>query len=80
MLPTHIRLAELYHLHKAGKLKAEHGPELLQCLAVNARYCWNTLKLQQLFNLTISAEDIAWLNSLRNQEETLRLTRRALSL
>uniref|UniRef100_UPI00403FAF7D DUF7667 family protein n=1 Tax=Paenibacillus sp. FSL P2-0121 TaxID=2921626 RepID=UPI00403FAF7D len=73
MLPAQVRLAELYHLHKAGKLTADHGPELMQCLAVNARYCWDTLKLQQLFNLAVSTEDNAWLNSLRIREEALRL-------
>ncbi|ASA22301.1 DUF7667 family protein [Paenibacillus donghaensis] len=80
MLPVHHRLAELYHLHKAGKLTMEHGPELLQCLQINARYCWDTLKLRQLSNTAATTNDTAWLTELRIREEALRLTGRAPTL
>ncbi|MEJ9164938.1 DUF7667 family protein [Paenibacillus graminis] len=77
MLPAHVRLAEFYHLHKVGKLTMEHGPELLQCLHVNARYCWDTLKLRQLSNAAAATQDTEWLTELRIREEALRLTGRA---
>lgn len=77
MLPAHARLAELYHLHKAGKLSDAEGPELLQCLAINARYCWDMLKLRQLSNQAMATQDAAWLDSIRIREEALRLTGRA---
>ncbi|MEK3986131.1 hypothetical protein MHB77_22585 [Paenibacillus sp. FSL K6-3166] len=32
MLPAHLRLAELYHMHKSGTLTEAHGKELQQCL------------------------------------------------
>lgn len=80
MLPAHLRLAEIYHLHKAGKLKDTDGPELLQCLAINARYCWDTLKLRKLTNMAIATQDAAWINELRIREEALRLTGRAPTL
>ena len=80
MLPAHLRLAELYRLHKAGKLTMAHGPELLHCLAVNERYCWDTLKLQQLSNSAAATQDKEWLNTLRIREEALRLTGRAPTL
>ncbi|AIQ69223.1 DUF7667 family protein [Paenibacillus graminis] len=77
MLPAHVRLAEFYYLHKAGKLTMEHGPELLQCLHVNARYCWDSLKLRQLSNMAVATQDMEWLTKLHIQEEALRLTGRA---
>ncbi|NOU83848.1 hypothetical protein GC101_33895 [Paenibacillus sp. LMG 31459] len=80
MLPTHLRLAELYHLHKVGKLTTADGPELLQCLAVNAQYCWDTLKLRQLSNLAAATQDTDWLNELRIREDALQLTGRAPTL
>jgi hypothetical protein len=80
MLPAHVRLAEFYHLHKAGKLTIAHGPELIQCLQINARYCWDTLKLRQLSNMAAATEDSTWLNELRIREDALRLTGRAPTL
>lgn len=80
MLPVHVRLAEFYHMHKAGKLTIEHGPELLQCLQINARYCWDTLKLWQLSNAAAATQDTKWLDELRIREEALRLTGRAPTL
>lgn len=77
MLPAHLRLAELYRLHKAGKLTAADGPELLQCLAVNAQYCWDTLKLRQLSNAAAATQDGKWLKEIGHREEALRLTGRA---
>ncbi|MEK3796095.1 hypothetical protein MKX42_30600 [Paenibacillus sp. FSL R7-0204] len=77
MLPAHARLAELYHLHKAGKLSDAEGPELLQCLAINARYCWDALKLRQLSNQATATQDAVWLTELHIREEALRLTGRA---
>ncbi|MBT2287962.1 hypothetical protein J7E73_02225 [Paenibacillus albidus] len=67
-------------MHKAGKLTDAHGPELQQCMAVNARYCWDTLKLRQLSNLAAATQDTQWLNELRIREEALRLTGRATRL
>ncbi|AIQ45640.1 hypothetical protein R70723_06845 [Paenibacillus sp. FSL R7-0273] len=80
MLPAHLRLAELYRLHKAGKLTEAYGPELLQCLAINERYCWDTMKLRQLTNVAASTQDTEWLNSLRIREDALQLTGRAPTL
>lgn len=80
MLPVHLRLAELYHTHKAGKLTHAHGPELLQCLQLNARYCRDVIKLEQLSKMAVATQDAEWLNSLRIREEALRLTGRAPSL
>ncbi|WP_438497210.1 DUF7667 family protein [Paenibacillus sp. IHBB 3054] len=77
MLPVHLRLAELYHMHKAGTLSDKHGKELQQCLQVNARYCWDTLKLRQFSNMAGATQDNEWMNELRIREEALRLTGRA---
>ncbi|MNN96116.1 hypothetical protein D3C81_2150470 [compost metagenome] len=80
MLPAHVRLAEFYHLHKVGKLTMEHGPELVQCLQINARYCWDTLKLRQLSNVAAATQDMKWLSELHIREEALRLIGRAPTL
>ncbi len=55
----------------------EHGPELIQCLHINARYCWDTLKLQQLTRFAMATHDDEWLTELHTREEALRLTGRA---
>ncbi|CQR51496.1 DUF7667 family protein [Paenibacillus riograndensis] len=77
MLPVHVILAELYH---AQPWTMEQLVELQQCLAVNARYCWDTLKLRQLSNMAAATEDAAWLSELHIREESLRLTGRAPTL
>lgn len=77
MLPFHLRLAELYRLHKQGKLTHDDGPELLHCLAANERYCRDAVKLQQLEQLATLAQDADWLNELRIRRDALQLTGRA---
>ncbi|MEK5235486.1 hypothetical protein NST99_07280 [Paenibacillus sp. FSL L8-0470] len=77
MLPAHVRLAELYH---AQPWTMDQLVELQQCLQVNARYCWDTLKLRQLANMAAGTQDTEWLNELRIREEALRLTGRAPTL
>ncbi|MDH6429278.1 MULTISPECIES: hypothetical protein [unclassified Paenibacillus] len=77
MLPAHVRLAELYHLHKPGKLTMEHGPELLQCLQINERYCWDMMKLQQLSAFAMNVRDDEWFEELRIWIDALRITGRA---
>ncbi|MRN52013.1 DUF7667 family protein [Paenibacillus monticola] len=77
MLPVHLRLAEFFHMHKAGKLTHAHGPELLQCLQVNAQYCWDVVKLEQLSGIAILLNDDTWFDELRIRIDALRLTGRA---
>jgi hypothetical protein len=77
MLPVHLQLAELYH---AQPWTMEQLVELQQCLQINARYCWDTLKLRQLSNLATASQDATWLNELHIREEALRLTGRAPTL
>ncbi|WP_152679782.1 hypothetical protein [Paenibacillus sp. IHB B 3415] len=55
----------------------ENGPELLHCLQINERYCWDTLKLRQLSNAAAATQDTAWLKDIGRREEALRLTGRA---
>ncbi|MOA63061.1 hypothetical protein D3C78_1886570 [compost metagenome] len=77
MLPAHLRLAELYHMYKAGTLTEAHGKELHQCLQANARYCWDMMKLQQLSALALNIRDDEWFEELRIQIDALRITGRA---
>ncbi|WP_342547637.1 hypothetical protein NST69_27475 [Paenibacillus sp. FSL P2-0089] len=74
MLSIHLQLAELYH---SQPWTMEQLVELQQCLQINARYCWDTLKLRQLSNLAAATQDTEWLNELRIREDALRLTGRA---
>lgn len=77
MIAAQLRLAELYH---EQPWSMEQLVELQQCLQVNARYCWDTMKLRQLSNLAAETVDKEWLNDLRIREEALRLTGRAPTL
>ncbi|GGF72602.1 hypothetical protein GCM10010912_17230 [Paenibacillus albidus] len=60
MLPVHLRLAEMYHMHKAGTLSDKHGKELQQCLAVNARYCWDYNTLNNQLVQAQTTQDTSW--------------------
>ncbi|MEK5414513.1 DUF7667 family protein [Paenibacillus sp. FSL L8-0708] len=80
MQPAHLRLAELYHLHKARGLTDAEALELWQCLQVNAQYCWDSLMLRQLTNLAVTTRDDDWFREIGRREEALRLTGRAPTL
>lgn len=74
MLPFHLRLAELYHQQP---WTLEQATEVQHCLQANARYCWDTMKLQQLSIVAAGTQDAEWLDELRVRTDTLRLTGRA---
>ncbi|OKP91823.1 hypothetical protein A3844_01540 [Paenibacillus helianthi] len=76
MLPIHLRLAEIYHINKKGPITLEEAKDLEYCLRENARYCWDSLMIQNLSVLAGSTHDHEWQLDLQRKLEVLRLTGR----
>lgn len=74
MLPVHQRLAELYTLSRRRQLTASEEVEQQQCLQVNATYCWEMSRLQNVAHLAALTDDAVWNQDITAQMFELRVT------
>ncbi|MEK4195955.1 hypothetical protein NYE59_22960 [Paenibacillus sp. FSL L8-0323] len=76
MLSVLLRLAEIFHINLNGPLTLEEAKELQYCLRENARYCWESLMIDNQSRLASVTHDHEWQLALQGKLEVLRLTGR----
>lgn len=76
MTPAQQRLAELSTINKRRALTAEELTEIAHCLTVNAAYCWEMRKLEELSLLASATHDVDWQHDLCARIEQLQLNGR----
>lgn len=76
MIPAQQRLAELSTINKRRPLTPDELTEIAHCLTLNAAYCWEMRKLEELSLLAAKTHDTDWQHDLCGRIEQLQLTGR----
>jgi len=69
--PAHRRMAELWTIGRKRELTQEERTELDQCLAVNAKLCWEMAALENWSLMASLTGDTEWQYDICRQIESL---------